>query len=211
MEKSVLSRAPVCYHDKFLSDTEANELFKELESVNIERHTHQGRKLGRNTAVFGDDDWLDKVPPKIWGDNVKILGWTPVLKTVLAKVKKALNDDFNVCLVNSYENGKEYIGWHADNEEKGSTYCIASISLGSVRKFSFIYRSKELGGDNERVDLQLGHGSLVVMRHPCQDKYLHSLIPDKKIKEKRINLTFRKFHYNNDYVSDVSDVDLVKK
>jgi len=33
------------------------------------------------------------------------------------------------------------------------------------------------------------------MKHPCQDKYLHALLSDKKIKTKRINLTFRKFHY----------------
>lgn len=196
MIKSLVSRAPVYYYDEFLTEKDANDLYEEMANLDVQRHTYNGRKLGRNTAVFGDDP--SKIPPKIWGDNVKIMAWTPNLKKVLDKLKSQFDDfDFNVCLMNCYDNGKEYIGWHADNEEKGSTFCIASISLGVTRKFSFIYRSKDLGGDNEKIDISLKHGSMVVMNHPCQDKYLHSLLPDKKIKDKRINLTFRKFHYQH--------------
>lgn len=194
---SLVEKAPVFYYDKFLTQIEADSLFEELSSVNIVKHNYNGKKLGRATAVFGDN--VDKVPPEIWGDNVKIMSWTPVMKSILDKVNEKVNDNnekFNVCLVNSYDNGKNYIGWHADNEEKGSTYCIASISLGAVRKFSFLYRNKELGGEPERTSVDLGHGSLLLMKHPCQDKYLHALLPDKKIKTKRINLTFRKFHYD---------------
>ena len=193
---SLVEKAPVFYYDNFLSLKEADKLFEELSNINIVKHNHNGRKLGRATAVFGNN--VDKVPPEIWGDNVKIMSWTPVMKSILDKVNDKVNSNnekFNVCLVNSYDNGKDYIGWHADNEEKGSTYCIASISLGAVRKFSFLYRNKELGGEPERISVDLGHGSLLLMKHPCQDKYLHALLSDKKIKTKRINLTFRNFHY----------------
>jgi len=116
---------------------------------------------------------------------------------LLEKVKEELGEEFNICLVNTYPKGKDYIGWHADNEEKGSKYCIASISLGVVRLFSFLYRNKDLGGEGERVEVDLEHGSLLVMKHPCQDLYLHSLMACKSVKDMRINLTFRIFHYKN--------------
>lgn len=194
--QSLVQKAPVSYQDNFLSIDEANELFKELDSINIQRHTYQGMNLGRGTAVFGDD--VSKVPPQIWGDDAKIMEWTPLMKKVLNKVKTKLNQEFNVCLVNSYESGKDYIGWHSDNEERGSTYLIASISLGEIRRFSFMYKAKEFGGKEERLNIELDHGSLLVMKHPCQDMYLHSLPKMKGNVGKRINLTFRVFHYNNE-------------
>lgn len=191
---SLVKKAPVFYFSNFLTNEEADQLYDEFEKIDVSRHTHLGRKLARNTAVFGDD--TSKIPPKIWGDDVPILEWTPIMKKVLEKVKKELKEEFNVCLVNIYDSGKDFIGWHSDNEEKGSIYCIASISIGVSRTFSFLYKSKELESEEEKVNVVLEHGSLLVMNHPCQDLYLHSLPPMKKIKEKRINLTFRKFHYD---------------
>lgn len=94
--------------------------------------------------------------------------------------------------------GKNFIGWRADNEEKGDTFCIASISLGAARRFCFLLKSQELDCEAEKAEVELAHGSLLVMKHPCQDLYLHSLPPDKKIKEERINLTYRVFHYDQE-------------
>ena len=194
---SLVKKAPVYYYPNFLDDNLANELLDELKELNIERHKYKDRKLARNTAVFGDTDKLSKFP-EIWGEDAEMTDWTPVMKVVLDRVKSFLEQEFNICLVNHYVNGKDFIGWHADNEEKGDRYCIASISLGAVRKFSFLLKTKELDLDpseSEKVDVELGHGSLLVMKSPCQDLYLHCLPIDKKVKEERINLTYRIFHY----------------
>ena len=193
--ESLVNNAPVYYYSNFLNKEEATTLYKELSDTDVQRHTYQGRNLARHTAVYGDD--VSKVPPEIWGDNVKITKWSPVMKKVLEKVNKELNVQFNVCLVNVYESGKDFIGWHSDKEERGDTYQIASISLGAVRKFSFMHMSKELGGDEERISVNLDDGSLLVMKHPCQDKYLHCLPKMGAGINKRINLTFRKFHYDD--------------
>lgn len=189
---SLVNKAPVYYYPNFLSNDEANFLFIELDSIDSTKHTHNDRLLARKTLVFGTD--INQLAPKIWGDNVKIM---PFLKfdkidLVLNKVNLFLNQDYNVCLVNIYDTGKDFIGWHADNEEKGSTLSIASVSLGATRPFKFLLKSEE--PEKKTVDLE--NGSLLVMNHPCQDLYLHCLPKIKKIKEKRINLTFRKFHYN---------------
>ena len=183
----------MCFVCFYSSEHEATELYKELEQHPIKKHSYLNKELKRNTAIFGSS--LNNNPPKIWGENAIIEKWTPCIKKLLDKLNMFLKEDFNICLVNSYENGREFIGWHADNEEKGSTFCIASISLGTPRTFSFLYRSRELGGKEEKVDIKLEHGSLLLMKHPCQDKYLHCLSLDKKIKSRRINLTFWKFHY----------------
>ena len=199
--KSLVKRAPVFYYPNFLDEELSNKLYEELKTVNIERNTYNGKKLARNTAVFGDTSKLSKFP-EIWGEDVEMVNWSngmPMMETVLNKVKSFLEQEFNICLVNQYPSGKDFIGWHADNEEKGDKYCIASISLGAVRKFLFLLKTKDLGLDEEeqeRVEVELGHGSLLVMKHPCQDLYLHSLPPDKKVKDERINLTYRIFHYD---------------
>ncbi len=194
---SLVKHAEVYYYGNFLTEQETNKLYDELNNLEIKRHTYKNKLLGRQTAVFGNEELLSNIPPKIWGDNAKIEKFTPMLRKVLNKTSKFLGINFNICLVNSYETGKNYIGWHSDNEEKGSKYLIASISLGAERKFSFLHKNKESGSESERVVKKLENGSLLVMKHPCQDNYLHSLLQEKKIKSKRINLTFREFHYDN--------------
>lgn len=198
---SLVKRAPVHYYPNFLDEDTTNELLEELHGLDIGRHTYNKKKLARNTAVFGDSSKLDEFP-EIWGQDTELVDWTPVMKIVLDRVRSFLGQNFNICLVNQYCSGKDFIGWHADNEEKGDKYCIASISLGAVRRFEFLLKTKELNPDTqlgtqlgERVSVELGHGSLLVMSHPCQDLYLHRLPPDKKVKDERINLTFRIFHY----------------
>jgi alkylated DNA repair dioxygenase AlkB len=93
-------------------------------------------------------------------------------------------------LANYYVNGKKSIGYHSDNEEKGDIECIASISLGAERIFSF--RSK---ATNSISRIKLSNGSLLVMDKGCQDNYDHCLVQDKSITNGRLNLTFRSFKF----------------
>lgn len=120
---------------------------------------------------------------KIWGNDVTIKYFSEDLKNI-----KKLLPKFNICLVNYYEHGKKAIGWHSDNEEKGSTSCIASISLGAERQFSF----RKTGTKEIYKSILLHHGSLLVMGEGCQENYQHSLMVSK-CKTPRLNLTFRLF------------------
>jgi len=96
--------------------------------------------------------------------------------------------EFNVCLLNYYENGQQRIGWHSDREEIGRTTPIASVSLGTTRQFQI--RNK-VNGIQDRVTFDMPAGSLVIMENICQHEYLHSVPRQSTIEEGRINLTFR--------------------
>lgn len=63
---------------------------------------------------------------------------------------------------------------------------IASISLGAERKFVFKHKESK-----ETISHILEQGSLLVMKGDTQQYWQHSLPKTKKIKEPRINLTFR--------------------
>lgn len=111
------------------------------------------------------------------------------LKNVIeAKLQaQGLSTNFNACLLNFYPSGEDGLGYHADNEsELGQQPIIASVSLGASRKFVFKHRITK-----DKVELPLESGQLIVMAGDTQRYWLHSLPKTKKVKEGRINLTFR--------------------
>jgi len=86
-----------------------------------------------------------------------------------------------------YNNGSKNINWNCDREEQGSTLNISSISIGAKRLFKFKSKTTD-----EKTNIILESGSLLLMSDPCQDTYLHKL-PKDNSKIVRMNLTFRKF------------------
>ena len=96
--------------------------------------------------------------------------------------------EFNVCLLNYYQNGSQRIGWHSDREELGRTTPIASLSLGATRQF--LLRSKT-DGVRDRASIGMTNGSICIMENACQYRYLHSVPREGDVEEGRINLTFR--------------------
>jgi alkylated DNA repair dioxygenase AlkB len=197
---SIVKHAPVHYWSDYLDNEQAALLLAELETIDTDIHSYNDTMLNRKTAVLSvDHNKHASNLPTIWGDGVHVAAFPPLTNKLRLRLCKQFDCDFNICLVNVYETGKNTIGWHADNEEKGDVNCIASVSLGSERRFSMLYKKPSDAGDDEKekVTLTLESGSLLVMMHPCQEKYLHCVLPDKSVKEKRINLTFRRFHYDD--------------
>ena len=121
------------------------------------------------------------------GVTKQALPFTSELLKLQKIVQKQTGEIFNSCLLNLYHNGEEGMGWHSDNESTlQPNAAIASVSLGAERKFSF--RHKQRG---ETVSILLKKGSLLLMKGVTQAHWLHSLPKTKKVKESRINLTFR--------------------
>jgi alkylated DNA repair dioxygenase AlkB len=82
------------------------------------------------------------------------------------------------------------MGWHRDNEKEIVTESsIASVSLGAARKFAFKHATT-----SERLQIELANGSLLNMKGSIQQHWYHSLPKTKRIKQIRINLTFRLMH-----------------
>jgi alkylated DNA repair dioxygenase AlkB len=120
--------------------------------------------------------------------------WTPAVREIRARVAAAAAARGwswrpNGVLLNRYRDGRDAMGWHADDEpELGPAPTIASVSLGQTRRFSLRRRDDH----RARVDVPLTHGSLLWMTGPTQERYQHALPRTAKPRDERINLTFRR-------------------
>jgi len=123
----------------------------------------------------------------------KAIAWTNELLELKNSIEKITDTSFNSCLLNLYHDGEEGMSWHSDNEkELGEDPIIASLSLGTGRKFVFKHKITK-----QKVSVFLESGSLLVMKGKTQELWLHALPKTKKIHSPRINLTFRKILITN--------------
>jgi len=126
--------------------------------------------------------------------------WTPALDQLRRMLEARLETPFNSVLANLYRDGRDRMGWHADNEpELGPEPVIASISLGAERDLKLRYRQRSGVRQRNREQaavppgrsIRLPHGSLLVMSGPTQRYWQHSLPQRLRVTRPRINLTFR--------------------
>ena len=131
--------------------------------------------------------------------GVIIYDWSdapPILYEIYKFIIDFTKEEYDYVLVHIYPNGKASIGYHNDTEAMNSS--IASLSLGATRKFRLKKIGRTKGWDAE---YDLNNGDLIWMHGPdpttgrpsCQKIYLHTVPIERKVKEPRINLTFRQF------------------
>ncbi|MDN3452368.1 MULTISPECIES: alpha-ketoglutarate-dependent dioxygenase AlkB [unclassified Psychrobacter] len=107
------------------------------------------------------------------------------IEELLAEIGVIAN--FNTCLLNYYPSGSEGMGYHADDEkELGHQPIIASLSLGATRKFVLKHKKTQ-----DKVELHLESGQLVVMHGDTQTFWKHTITKTKTVAAGRISLTFR--------------------
>lgn len=90
----------------------------------------------------------------------------------------------NSILVNWYENGDKYIGYHSD-DERGMSGCVYGFSYGAERRFKFMEKATK-----KVTTLMLANNSLLTMKENTQKNYKHSL-PVMKNVGRRISVTVR--------------------
>ncbi|MFK3916787.1 alpha-ketoglutarate-dependent dioxygenase AlkB family protein [Psychrobacter sp. NPDC078501] len=118
--------------------------------------------------------------------------WSDTLFHVKQRIEQALVEigvtaNFNTCLLNYYPSGADGMGYHADDEkELGHQPVIASLSLGATRKFVFKHKKTQ-----DKVELYLESGQLVVMHGDTQTFWKHTITKTKTVDAGRISLTFR--------------------
>lgn len=178
----------VHYFGKIFPEVEAEVHFRRLmENVQWEHDEVMifGKRIvtARKNAWYGEEEF-EYTYSKI---TRKAKLWIPELLPLKEKVEEVTGLEFNSCLLNLYHSGEEGMSWHSDAEaELGKEPAIASVSLGAERRF--VLKHKASG---EKVELQLEPGSLLLMAGETQKFWLHSLPKSKKVKDPRINLTFR--------------------
>ncbi|WP_105170527.1 alpha-ketoglutarate-dependent dioxygenase AlkB family protein [Pseudoalteromonas sp. T1lg24] len=175
------------YFEHFIAEQKARSLYQQLLALEWQQPTltifNKQHTIPRKQIYMGDAGTGYRYSnqlflPEPW--HVSVLN-----------LKNSLNNwfgtQFNAALLNWYRNGEDKMGWHADDEpELGFSPTIASISLGSSRKFKIRENTSK-----HVTDLILSNGSCLLMTGNSQRDYQHSLPVQKRVNDGRINLTFR--------------------
>ncbi|GGG44474.1 alpha-ketoglutarate-dependent dioxygenase AlkB family protein [Hymenobacter glacieicola] len=187
-----LPAAEVLFDPDFLAPPAAAALLTELTATIPWRHEAIrifGRELlqPRLTAWHGDSG----ASYQYSGLQLQPQPWTPALLSLRQQVEAAAGTAFNSVLLNLYRTGQDSMGWHADDEpELGSEPVIASVTLGATRTFRLKPRNPH-HTPHAPLSLPLTAGSLLLMRGPTQQHWLHALPKTTRPVGPRLNLTFR--------------------
>ncbi|MGO1250103.1 alpha-ketoglutarate-dependent dioxygenase AlkB family protein [Psychrobacter sp.] len=138
--------------------------------------------------------WMadDHISYQYSGHNHQSIPWSDAVFHVKQAVEQELanigiNAHFNACLLNYYPSGADSMGYHADDEEElGDQPIVASLSLGATRKFVLKHQKTQ-----DKVELYLGSGQLIVMHGDTQRFWKHTITKTKTVFTGRISLTFR--------------------
>lgn len=176
------------YFPKYLDNSSSDKLLETL----LERNQWEReifKIYGKSISAPRLTSWFSDPMVSYRYSGKKRFGkpFTPELFQLRQILNARLNVHFNFVLANFYRDGKDYVGWHADDEpDLGTRPLIASISLGESRRFRVRHNSRKV---TESIDLV--HGSLLIMRGQSQSHFKHCLAKTKRLVNSRINLTFR--------------------
>jgi alkylated DNA repair dioxygenase AlkB len=176
------------YDAGFIGADDATRLFQALKNeIAWERHvinTPGGPKTVPRMISWHADDGLTYSYSGLLHQWKR---WTPALAEIRDRLLKKVGIRFNGVLANFYENERDSVSPHADDEtdmEEGAM--IASVSLGETRDFVVKHMRTR-----QRHVMPLEHGSLLEMMGETQKVARHSIPKAKKPCGPRINLTFR--------------------
>ncbi len=192
MNKKVykLKDAGLELYPDFLSNEKANvhlDLLMEMDHWKQDSIRLFGKEVlqPRLTALFGEAGKSYTYS----GLKMEPIPFPDFLEEIKKECEELCEQSFTTCLANLYRDGKDSMGWHADDEkELGKDPIIASVSLGGERIFHLKHRTdKDL-----KEKIRLPHGSLLIMKGTTQKFWKHQLPKTRKRVAPRINLTFRK-------------------
>lgn len=189
-EKHILKDGEVWFMPNFMPVDKAAFYYKTLEETinwRQEEIKYYGKiyPVPRKTAWYGYE-----------GFNYEYSGimcnpepWTKELLDIKKVIEHFMpGQNFNSVLLNLYRDGSDKVSWHADDEKGlGLNPTIASVSLGATRRFDLKHKTDE----DQKLQIELTPGSLIVMTGTLQHHWLHQIPVQKRIKEPRINLTYR--------------------
>jgi len=178
----------VLYYPNFFTVEESDRFFKAL-TMNTQWQQDQIRFFGkavnlpRLTAWYGDADKAYSYS----GIPMTPHPWTPDLLEIKRSIETVAKLEFTSVLLNLYRDGRDSVSWHCDDEEElGINPTIGSISFGATRTFKLRHLK-----DKAVQKVELGHGSLILMRGSTQHNWEHSIPKTSRALTPRINLTFR--------------------
>ena len=172
------------FYNKSDADSYFNLLLNNI-TWNQESMNMYGKQIPfpRLTSWYGDND----KPYSFSGVTLQPLPWSEELLKIKESIEPKAEASFNSVLLNRYRSGSDSISWHTDAEkELGKNPVIASVNFGAERKFQLKHMQT-----NEKIEIILKHGSLLIMKGELQHFWKHQIPKTKVVVKERINLTFR--------------------
>ncbi|HEY2345197.1 MAG TPA: alpha-ketoglutarate-dependent dioxygenase AlkB [Xanthomonadaceae bacterium] len=189
-ERIDLRDADLRYDARWLAPAESDALFAALRE-GIAWECHRIRLFGREVSSPRLSCWIGDADAAYTYSRTRFepRPWPEALRALCERLRDEHGVDFNGVLANLYRDGRDGMGWHADDEpEIDPRAPIASLSLGAPRRFALRHR-----GDRAlRTVIELGHGSLLLMAGDTQRHWQHALPKTARVVGPRINLTFRR-------------------
>jgi len=178
----------IILYDSFLAKKYADEIFNHLFSC-LQWRQEELRMFGKSilsprlVAWYGDQGTIYTYS----GVEHTPLAWEPSLLHLKNRVTACVRRPFNSVLANLYRDQNDSMGWHSDAEsELGLVPFIASLSLGETRLFKMQHKKTK-----QTLNINLVAGSLLIMGEGVQKYWRHCIPKTRKLKNPRINLTFR--------------------
>lgn len=200
------NKGHISYTASFLTAEESRQLQQDTQNAQSWKRTpitFFGKSVlqPRDTAFFGTALYSyseERRRPTGWDEDLPA---SHALKRLAERIERTNGlppNWFNVVLANRYMNGRDFMGWHADNEKSlGDLPVIASVSVGAERRF--VVRCNE--HKMSKIEYLLRDGSLLVMSGRMQQFYQHSLpkVALSKCNDLRLNFTFRRVVDDSDH------------
>ncbi|CAL1293182.1 unnamed protein product [Larinioides sclopetarius] len=176
------------YFSKKGADQIFEELEREIEYFPSEMTTvvvfNKRYPVPRKVSAYGDKN----LTYTFSGNTLPTKPLIPIVVRILKEANKFLKDgSFNYILINRYKDVQDKIGSHRDNEtDMDPNSSIVTFSFGAER--TMIFKRSNFNS----VKIPLKNGSVLAMNPPTNEFWYHEIPREKRIKDFRISLTFRK-------------------
>lgn len=138
----------------------------------------------RKTSWMSNSGHTYKYGSKI----MKPYNFTPTIKKIQEITASKYGVDYDSVLINYYKDGNIGMRYHSDAVYDEWHEDTIVISFGSSRNIIF----REIKNYDNKQKILLENGDLLFMKEGCQKIYQHKVLKDKKIKNDRISLVFKK-------------------
>lgn len=110
------------------------------------------------------------------------------IRVLMSQVRQITQVPFDGVLITLYRNGKDHVGWHADNEAAlGERPSVAVLSLGATRRLDIKPKKEKTVCWRH----EMKHGNLIMMPPDFQSLYKHRVPKSLKVRSPRVSLSFR--------------------
>lgn len=186
----VIPDGEVSYRPHFVEPAEADRTLERL-IAQPDWQCLRSRLFGREVELPRLTAWWGEADARYRYSGITHVadGWPRFVEDLRDRLQAELGLCFNSVLANRYLDGRQYMGWHSDDErDLGEQPVIASLSFGAERRFLMRHRERK---DVQTFEWVLGHGSLLLMGGETQRHWKHRLPPMARCRAERVNLTFR--------------------